>query len=125
MSSWIRLYRSITDSAVFDEPEVLKVWIWILCRASYRKDKMVMGRESVDVLPGQFPCSRKKAAKELKMTESKFYRIIKLLEEMGCITIETNSKYSKFFVVKWEFFQGEYIKSEQRANSQRTAGEQQ
>ena len=35
MEGWIKLHRSIIDSAVFSDADVLKVWIWLLCNVAY------------------------------------------------------------------------------------------
>ena len=123
--SWVKLHRSIVNDIVFDDPEVLKVWVWILCKAYYREDSVLIGKCKVDILPGQFPFGRHSAAKELKMSESKVYRTIKLLEKLGCITIKPNNKYSLICVEKWAFFQGDVSNVEQQTNNKRTTNEQQ
>lgn len=124
-NTWFKCYRSIVDDVVFDDPETLKVWIWILCKASYKKDTVLIGRCKVDILPGQLLFGRKSAAEELKMSESKVYRTAKLLERLGCITIKSNNKFSLINVVKWGFFQCDYEETEQQVNNKRTASEQQ
>lgn len=123
--SWVKLHRSLINDIVFDNPEVLKVWIWILCKAYYKEDSVLIGKCKVNILPGQFPFGRRIAAEELKMSESKVYRTVKLLEELGCITIKPNNRYSIICVEKWAFFQGDVPKSEQQMNNKRTANEQQ
>ncbi len=123
--AWIKLSRSIINDAVFTEPEVLKVWIWILCKAFYVKKNIIIGRSEIEVMPGQFPCSRQNASAELNLTESKFYRILKLLEKMGSITIKSNNKFTLICVEKWDFFQSGKSHCEQQMNNKRTTNEQQ
>ena len=122
---WIKLSKAITKSPIFDNPDVLKVWIWLLCKACFKETETIVGNTKVNVLPGQVVLSRKNAAEELKLTESKFYRIITLLKNLKCITINSNNKFSVINIEKWAFYQVDNLQSEQQMNSKRTANEQQ
>ena len=106
-NSWVKLYRSLVDSAVFKDAEILKVWIWILCKVTYRQKTEIEKKQVVEVQPGQMiVTSRKEAAEELNITENKYRKAIDLLEQLGCITKKSTNKFTLINVVKWGFFQG-------------------
>ncbi len=125
MGDWIKLHRSILQSNVFDNPEILKVWVWLLCKAEWTDCKKIIGTRAIEVKPGQMIFTRSSASRELEMSESKVYRIMQTLQSLGNIKIKVNSKFSLVTVENWGFFQYEAADSEQQMNSKRTADEQQ
>lgn len=125
MSSWLRLHRSVMHSTVANNLEVFYVWIWILCNVSFKESHILVGKQEVSLMPGELVFGRKAVAKELKFSESKLYRIVKLLERMGNIVIKPNNKFSVISVVNWGKYQGCDYESEQQMNIKRTSSEQQ
>lgn len=128
-NGWIKLHRKIINSAVFNNPMLLKVWIWCLCKASHKGFEAMVGNQVVKLQEGQFIFGRKVAAYELCMSESKVYRDMKLLENLKMLNIKTNNKFSLITIEKWDFYQGDEAdveqQSEQQMNNKRTTNEQQ
>ena len=120
---WVKLSKDIVKSPIFDNPDVLKVWIWLLCGANFKESEIVIGNTTKKIAPGQAVISRKTAAKALSMTESKFYRLINLLEEMKCINLETNNRFTLVTILKWGILAGSSPNFEQQTNNGRTTGE--
>lgn len=125
VAGWIKLHRCLKDSLVFDNSDLLKVWIWCLLKATHKKHKQMVGLQEVELQEGQFIFGRKKAAEELNMTESKVYRLVKKLESMGNIILESNNKWTSVTIANWELYQDIEIESEQQMNNKRTTNEQQ
>ncbi|MGN1230556.1 MAG: transcriptional regulator [Anaerotignum sp.] len=129
MDGWIKLYRKIVESPVFDNPELLKIWLWMLIKASHSEHEQLIGLQTVNLAEGQFVFGRNAASIELGMHPSKIYRLIKTLEKSGKIKVKSNNKFSVITVVNWGLYQGsgdaEWTTNEQRANSSRTPNEQQ
>jgi len=77
---------------------------------------------------GSFAVGRVSAARELNMSESKYYRIVKKLESLGCITQKSNNRFTHIFIEKWGVYQGdlnnERTTDEQQMNNERTTDEQ-
>jgi hypothetical protein len=130
----IKLFRGILESQVFAHPTALKIWIWCLCKASYKERfiplKIGKGQITIKLLPGQFIFGRFKAEEELNIDGSTIYkwmqRFASPLFEM--ITIESNNQYSIITICKWNEYQINGLKKvttkEQPKNNQRTAEEQ-
>ena len=49
LAGWIKLHRQLLDSLVFDNPDLLKVWIWCLLKASHREYKTLVGFQEVEL----------------------------------------------------------------------------
>jgi hypothetical protein len=109
--SWIKLYRNLLYSPIFENEKGLKIWIWCLLKATHIDRNQLVGQQIVELKKGQFVFGRKKASEELKMTESVIYKYIKLLEKLEMISMESNNKFSVVTVEKWEDYQLEDLKS--------------
>lgn len=124
-NGWIKLYRGILESDVFQNERLLKVWIWCLCKASHKEHTQLVGHQLVTLQPGQFIFGRKAAAESLKIKESSLWRDMKLLEQLGNLDIKSNNKFSVITIGKWAFFQGDTPEVEQQMNNKWTTNEQQ
>ena len=127
--NWLKLNRSILTSTVFENPRLLKVWIWCLCKASHKDHDQLVGMQMVHLKPGQFIYGRKAASEELKIPESTTNNYIHQLQRMGNLNIKSNNKYSVITIKNWRFYQGMDSKSKQQngqqMNNKRTTNEQQ
>lgn len=119
--SYIKLFRKLLKSPIFENEKALKVWIWCLLKATYTDKEQVVGQQIVDLKKGDFVFGRKKASEELKMSESTVYKYIKLLEKLQTISVKSNNKFSVVSIEKWE----EYQVKEQQENNKGTTKEQQ
>ncbi len=124
---YVALHRKIIDSPIFDNPKGLKVWLWCLCKANHKNNKVLIGTNLVEVKKGQFIFGRKKASVELGMTESTTYRLIKLLEKLEMISIDSNNKYSILTINNWNTYQGQQMNKEEmkKNNNKRRTNKQQ
>ena len=105
------------QSPIFENEKALKIWIWCLLKASYKDREQLVGLQVVNLKSGQFIFGRKKASEELRMTESIIYKYIKLLEDLQMISIESNNKFSIVTVEKWEDYQIEDLKSNNKVTT--------
>lgn len=128
MDGWLKLYRSILDSAVFQDAEILKVWIWLLCNVAFEQHDTICYGKVIHLKPGQIATGRKKIAQCTDLNENKVYRALTVLKSLGNIEIKATNKYSIITVVNWDKYQDENVKrtsSEQQNNSKTATEEQQ
>lgn len=128
MDGWLKLYRSILDSAVFQDAEVLKVWIWLLCSVAFEQHDTICYGKVIHLKPGQTATGRKKIAQCTDLNENKVYRALTVLKSLGNIEIKSTNKYSIITIVNWDKYQeenGKRTSIEQQTNSKTTAEEQQ
>jgi hypothetical protein len=129
----IKLFRSILSSQVFAHQTALKIWVWCLCKASYKERfisvKIGKGNVIVKLLPGQFVFGRYKAEEDLNIDGSTIYRWLQKFAspEFDMILIESNNQYSIITICKWNEYQIEKGKKrttkEQPKSNQRTRHE--
>jgi predicted DNA-binding protein (MmcQ/YjbR family) len=127
-SGFFCLHRKILDSYQFGNPEYLKIWIWLLASANYEPKIVPLTTPNgvVDVLVnrGELLFGRSSAARELKIHESKIYRILKRFENEQAINIKSNNRYSIITICKYEYYNPQKKEVEQQEIKKRTAGEQ-
>ena len=129
MEGFINLHRTLLDSMIFSSQTGLKIWIWLLLKASYRKRhvslKIGKGETTVTIERGQLLFGRYKAEEELNIDGSTIYRWIKKLEENEMILLQSNNQYSIITICNYDTYQSENINDEQPMSNQRAADEQQ
>jgi hypothetical protein len=121
METFIKLYRKLLTSSVFDNPTLLKVFIWCLLKATHKEHDQLVGLQTVHLLPGQFVFGRVKDAAELKMHPSSLYRHMRVLESLQNVSIKPNNKFSVVTVANWELYQDK----PSAPNNKRTTNEHQ
>lgn len=107
MEGWIKLHRSIIDSAVFADADVLKVWIWLLCNVAYDDHDVVYLGKVIPLKRGQIITGRQKLSQQIGMSEGKIYRATNILKSLGNITVKSNNRYSIITVENWLKYQSE------------------
>lgn len=129
MEGFINLHRTLLDSMIFSSQTGLKIWIWLLLKASYKKRyvslKIGKGETTVTIERGQLLFGRYKAEEELCIDGSTIYRWIKKLEENGMILIQSSNQYSIITICNYDTYQSGNTNDEQPMSNQRTADEQQ
>jgi hypothetical protein len=129
MEGFIKLPRRIIADKIFANPTGLKIYIWMLCKASYKERFITLkagkGETTVELKPGQFVTGRHTATEELSLNGSKFYRWMKKLEkEYDLIELKSNNQYTLVTICGWDNYQNNNSKNEQQMNSKRTTNEQ-
>ena len=129
MEGFINLHRTLLDSMIFSSQTGLKIWIWLLLKASYRKRyvslKIGKGETTVTIERGQLLFGRYKAEEELCIDGSTIYKWIKKLEENEMILVQSSNQYSIITICNYDTYQGENTNEEQPSNNQRATKEQQ
>ncbi len=121
---WVKLWRKLLDSEIFQNEGVLKVAIWALLRANHREAwvpvKTGRGKTVVHLKPGQFIFGRRTAAKELKMPPSTFRNRLHFLKKARFMDHQADHHYSIGSVVNWEAYQPDEKKGNHQEDHQRT-----
>lgn len=125
MEGWIKLHRKILDNAIFDNADLLKVWIWCLLKATHEDYTQIVGLQTVELTKGQFITGRFKGAEELKLNPSTFYKYLKVLEKLNMIVLNSNNKMTVVTVANWGKYQLDENESCQQNNNNVTTKEQQ
>lgn len=120
--------RDIFDSWVFADASTLKIWIWLIGKARYKKGfaplQIGKGNRVVELKRGQLIYGRSKAASALCLDGQFIYRKLKEFEKKGMINIKSDTQYSIITICNYDSYQPQKNDREQPMNSQRTTKEQ-
>jgi hypothetical protein len=133
MQGWIKLHRKIMCSPVWNEPGMLKLWIYCLVKATHKEKEILLGQQLIKLSPGQFVTGRNSLYDDLnkgvkpanKVSAITLWRWLKVLEKMGNIELKTNNKFTVVTVENWGLYQDTESENEQQMNNKRTTNEQQ
>lgn len=114
---YIKLYRALIDSDIFQNEKLFKVFIWCLLKATHKERDQVIGRKTIRLKEGQFIFGRLKASSELNMAPSTVWDYMKLLEKHKNININSNNKYSVVTIEKWRIYQTKENITDNKSNN--------
>jgi hypothetical protein len=120
LKGYIALHRKILQSSVFEDSELLKMWLWCLLRANHKDTEAVHGQQVISLKRGQFITGRFTGAKELKLTPMKYRKRLELLEKLKQISLKTTNKFTIITVINYSFYQDDKKKvtNKQPTNNQ-------
>jgi hypothetical protein len=121
---YIKVWRKIKESFVWQDAEVLKLWMHILIEANHKETEFLFNGQKQVLLRGQMICGRKKLADELKINENKLYRSLKLLESEQLIEQRKTNAFTVVSIVCYDKYHANEQPNEQPMNNQRTTNEQ-
>ena len=116
---WIKIYRQLENSPIWENPRLVYFWIWCLMQAYVDNCETVINGNTVKIKPGQFIFGRRSAAQKTGLGEATVYRYLKLLEKLKMVNSKANNKYTLVTIVNWRKYQGDIKK----VNSKRTTND--
>ncbi len=109
--NWLKLHRKILSSSCFlyDNPAVLKVWIYCLVTANFKESTILRGGTEIVLSPGQFLYSRTGWSKSLGLSEGLARHCIDLLVKWDQLTTKvSHSGLPTIYQIKnWKDYQSE------------------
>lgn len=104
---YVKLWRKSLKSDVWDNPNVWRLWCWLLMKASYQSCKLTVGLTLVELAPGELVFGRKKCSIETGLSEKKVRNCLQALKTASRIAIKTASKFSIVSIINWGDYQVE------------------
>jgi len=98
---YIKIHRKILDNGVFENGELLKVFVWCILRAN-TEPATIYG---INLKVGQFVTGRNSAAQELRIPPTTVYDRIKKLEQLKYISLKSNTKNTIITVLNYSEYQ--------------------
>lgn len=123
---FILVHRKTMKSQVWQTPELFKVWMWMLFKASFEETwfsaNTGSGKTEVKVGPGEFVTGRFEAAKELKMKPSSAWKRIMKLKNIGNCDTKSDKHFTIISIVNWDRYQ---MPKNQREHQKEQPGDKQ
>ena len=101
MPGWIKLHRELLNWEWFQDPNMVRVWIYMLLKANHEPRNW----KGVTINPGQFVGGRKTIASGTGLSEQNIRTCIDKLKSTNEITIKSTNKFSVFEIIKWKSYQ--------------------
>ena len=126
---YIKLYRKVMDSFVWTNPNMYKLWMLCLMKASHEDRKFLFNGKEISLNSGEFVTGRdaitfemnKGVTREHQVNSASVWRWLKKFEKEQMLNIKSTTKYSVISINNWSEYQG----VEQQVNIKRTTSEQQ
>lgn len=118
---WIKLHRCITESGLFADDWLTRLWIWCLVRANYGPQTFY----GATIHPGEFVTSMENAAEVLGKSKSTVWRGLQKLasDEYRCIElrllINVKRKFTVITICNWTTYQSTETNCETGAEPKR------
>ena len=118
---YVKLWRKSLDAGWLQNHQLWAFWSWSLMKATYKEFDQIVGFQTIHLMPGDFIFGRKKAAKELKISDRSIRTILNFLKTSGNLTIKTTNKFSIISIANWETYQQTEIISDQQSDQPPTS----
>lgn len=125
-TGYIKLYRKVTNSFVWTNSDMFKLWILCLMKTSHEDRKFLFNGQEVRLTSGQFVTGAHAIAKEYNEGVSSdkaiawrtLWRWLKKFENEELLTIQSNARYSVITIKNWSDYQsGDKPLTSQRQSS--------
>lgn len=111
---YVKIWREILDHEIMASDWLCRLWLWCVVKANHES----RGYRGETIERGQFVTGRNSGADQLSVSPSKFYRGLKELEALGCISLRVNSNWTTVSVCNYTTYQDKRLKSEQLVTQQ-------
>ena len=122
---YIKIWRKLEDSGLFQVPNTLAVFMYILMHATHQERKIGTPTGVITLQRGQLISGRIKLSIILKQSERQIRTSIDRLTNMQIMTIKTTNKYSIYTIVNYSIYQDIEDDSAKQTTSKRPANDQQ
>jgi hypothetical protein len=102
---FVKVYRKFLDDGYIQNHKLCAFMLWSLLKATHRPFKAIIGRQIIDLEPGQFIFGLRAASKETKLSIQEIRTILTLLEKAEFLTRKTTNKFSVITILNWGIYQ--------------------
>ena len=130
---WVRLWRRLLESAVFLDPHLLQLFMYLLLRARHTPGAVALKIRNGEVAQvqldrGEALFGRNAVARALGMRRASAARRLRKLETLGIVSLKTTPKFTIVTFRNWGRYQteaqGDEPQSEQAAINMRSSCDQ-
>jgi hypothetical protein len=121
---YIKVWRKIADAGWLKNHKLCAFWLWCLLKGSHKEYELIVGCQTVHLLPGEFVFGLKAASKDLKMGIQSIRTLLDFLKTSQNLTIKTTNKFSIITIINWNTYQAEENESNTQSNKPLTNNQQ-
>ncbi|EOA7249378.1 DnaD domain-containing protein, partial [Enterococcus faecalis] len=128
-TGYIKLYRKVTNSFVWTNANMFKLWSLCLMKASHKESRFIFNGQEIAVSSGQFVTGRAVIEKEFnegvprdqQIVGRTLWRWLKKFENEQMLSISSTTKYSVITINNWDDYQ---VNDQQVSNNRPTSVQQ-
>lgn len=128
-TGYIKLYRKVTNSFVWTNANMFKLWSLYLMKASHKESRFIFNGQEIAVSSGQFVTGRAVIEKEFnegvprdqQIVGRTLWRWLKKFENEQMLSISSTPKYSVITINNWDDYQ---VNDQQVSNNRPTSVQQ-
>ena len=116
---WISIHRKILKNPIVKMSKTysrFEAWTWLLLRATYSNQKVVLGSDIYHLKSGEILTSQKKLCQEFNWGNSKLRTFLTLLEKDEMIVVKTNKKLTHLTILNYKDLQKNQITTKPQPN---------
>ena len=116
---WIKIHRKILNNPLVKFSKnysYAEAWLYLLLRAAYTDQKVLIGSEIYNLKTGEIITSQKKLCKQFGWGNSRLRTFLKLYEKDNMIKIKTNSKLTHLTIINYRTNQVEQTATKSQTN---------
>ena len=122
---WIKLHRKLLENPIFINPELLQLFLYCLIKANHKDKEIIWNGVLKTITRGSFITGFKVLCKDVKQKQTSIHRRLKLLGELGYISVKSENKFSIVTVLKYNSYQiNDFESGKQVENKWKTNGKQ-
>jgi len=106
MSGWIKVYRDIEDHWISKDLKKLGWWVYLLYKASYEDNQVVVGSRVIDVKRGQLVVSLSGLSERFGITKPTLIKFLSAMERQQMITRCVDQKITIITICNYDSYQG-------------------
>ena len=124
-NGWIKIHRDIWNNPWMYKPNVLTVWVYILCHVNYQPTDVIFEGKRVTLQPGKGLFKFTEVAELLRISVTTLHRITEVLKNENQIEKQSSPRNTVVTVVNWQKYQTiEKQNGKQAENNWKTNGKQ-
>lgn len=121
---YIKLWRKSLDKGWLKNFKLWWFWCWCLMKASYKECDLIVGFQTVHLMPGDFVFGLKAASKETGLSIQEIRTCVVFLKKEENLTVKSTNKFSIISIINWDIYQSEEIEINTQNNKQLTNKQQ-
>jgi len=121
---FIKIWRKLEDSAIYDDNVLIGVFIKLLIDVNWKEKKTIFNGKELIIPRGSLVFGRKKFALKYRLNENTLYKKIKILEKAGICNIKCNNRFSIISIINYNSYHDENIEHNSQRNNCLTTTEQ-
>lgn len=121
---YVKIWRRLLDSRVWQSDGLLRMWIWCLLEATHKEIhvpvKTGRGETIVTLKPGQLIYGRRASAKKIRCKPATGRNLLKKLFDLQKLDIQPDTHFSIITIRNWDRYQVQEKKEDNQQDRQRT-----